>query len=108
MLQVRQARVHRVAGADAAQAAQREVVVEDERLLGVVEALDVLARLGVVGAAVDVLHHVQVLGDVLNAQWAKSGFFVQWVYWVYLFSQNTRPLCAHCAMLQCFSRYKPP
>ena len=27
------------------------------------------------------------------AQWAKSGFFVQWVYWVYLFSQNTRPLC---------------
>ena len=28
-----------------------------------------------------------------NAQWAKSGFFVQWVYWVYLFSQNTRPLC---------------
>ena len=28
-----------------------------------------------------------------TAQWAKSGFFVQWVYWVYLFSQNTRPLC---------------
>ena len=28
-----------------------------------------------------------------HAQWAKSGFFVQWVYWVYLFSQNTRPLC---------------
>ena len=28
-----------------------------------------------------------------NAQWAKSGFFVQWVYWVYLSSQNTRPLC---------------
>ena len=27
------------------------------------------------------------------AQWAKSGFFVQWVYWVYLSSQNTRPLC---------------
>ena len=27
-----------------------------------------------------------------NAQWAKSGFFVQWVYWVYLFSQNTLPL----------------
>ena len=50
MLQVRQARVHRVAGADAAQAAQREVVVEDERLLGVVEALDVLTGLCVVGA----------------------------------------------------------
>ena len=28
-----------------------------------------------------------------NAQWAKSGFFVQWVYCVYLSSQNTRPLC---------------
>ena len=28
-----------------------------------------------------------------NAQWAKSGFFVQWVYWVYLSSKNTRPLC---------------
>ena len=28
-----------------------------------------------------------------SAQWAKSGFFVQWVYWVYLSSQNTRPLC---------------
>ena len=28
-----------------------------------------------------------------TAQWAKSGFFVQWVYWVYLSSQNTRPLC---------------
>ena len=28
-----------------------------------------------------------------NAQWAKSGFFVQWVYWVYLSSQNTCPLC---------------
>ena len=66
MLQVRQARVHRVAGADPAQAAQREVVVKDQRLLGVVEALDVLAGLGVVGAAVHVLHHVQVLGDVLE------------------------------------------
>ena len=47
-------------------------------------------------------------GMETNAQWAKSGFFVQWVYWVYLFSQNTRPLCAHCAMLQCMTRYKPP
>ena len=28
-----------------------------------------------------------------NAQWAKSGFFVQWVYWMCLFSQNTCPLC---------------
>ena len=34
------------------------------------------------------------------AQWANSGFFVQWVYWVYLFSQNTRSL--HCApTVQC-------
>ena len=35
-------------------------------------------------------------GECFNcdiAQWAKSGFFVQLVYWVYLFSQNTRPLC---------------
>ena len=31
--------------------------------------------------------------QVDTAQWAKSGFFVQWVYWVYLSSQNTRPLC---------------
>ena len=30
--------------------------------------------------------------QLVTAQWAKSGFFVQWVYWVYLFSQNTRPL----------------
>ena len=35
----------------------------------------------------------QCLGTLHIAQWAKSGFFVQWVYWVYLFSQNTRPLC---------------
>ena len=28
-----------------------------------------------------------------SAQWAKSGVFVQRVYWVYLFSQNTCPLC---------------
>ena len=28
-----------------------------------------------------------------SAQWAKPGFFVQWVYWVYSFSQNTLPLC---------------
>ena len=34
-------------------------------------------------------------------QWANSGFFVQWVY---LFSQNSHPLCTHCAMLQCMSK----
>ena len=45
---------------------------------------------------------------MIIAQWANSCFFVQWVFWVYLFCQNTRPLCAHCAMLQCMSRYKPP
>ena len=50
-----------------------------------------------------------VLYQCSIAQWAKSGFFVQWVYWVYLLSQNSCPLCAHCAMLQCMSRYnKPP
>ena len=37
---------------------------------------------------------INILHDNCSiAQWAKSGFFVQWVYWVYLFSQNTRPLC---------------
>ena len=36
-------------------------------------------------------------------QWANSGFFVQWVY---LFSQNSHPLCTHCAMLQCWCMSK--
>ena len=43
---------------------------------------------------------LEELGFILisTAQWAKSGFFVQWVYWVYLFSQNI----AHCApTVQC-------
>ena len=50
MLQVGQPRVHREAGADPAQAAKGEVVVEDQSLLRVVETFDVLARLGVVSA----------------------------------------------------------
>ena len=53
MLQVTQARVHREAGADSAQAAQGEVVMEDQSLLWVVETLDVLAGLGVVSAPVN-------------------------------------------------------
>ena len=40
--------------------------MKDQHLLGVVEALDSMAGFAVVGAAVDVLHHVQVLGDVLE------------------------------------------
>ena len=40
-----------------------------------------------------VMQYVMTSDDCCIAQWAKSGFFVQWVYWVYLFSQNTRPLC---------------
>ena len=45
-----------------------------------------------VGRSRDVLCQV-LLVKVGNAQWAKSGLFVQWVYWVYLFRQNTRPQC---------------
>ena len=66
MLQVAQACVHRVRGAHPAQTAEREVVVQDQRLLGVVEALDVLAGLGVVGTSVDVLHHVKILRNVFE------------------------------------------
>ena len=40
-----------------------------------------------------VFQYYLYLKKVNTAQWAKSGFFVQWVYWVYLSSQNTRPLC---------------
>ena len=49
-LNLRHGGVDGVGGADAAEAAEGEVVVQDEDLLGVVEALDVLAGLGVVGA----------------------------------------------------------
>ena len=41
------------------------------------EALDSMAGFAVVGAAVDVLQHVQVLGDVLNAMWASSISFMK-------------------------------
>ena len=50
MLQVGQTRVHREAGANSAQAAKGEVIVEDQSLLRVVETFDVLARLCVVSA----------------------------------------------------------
>ena len=33
-----------------------------------------------------------------NAQLANLAIFVQWVYWVYVFCQNTCPKWAHCAM----------
>ena len=49
-LDLRHGGVDWVGGADTAEAAEREVVVQDEHLLRVVEALDVLAGLGVVGA----------------------------------------------------------
>ena len=40
------------------------MVVQQQHLLWVVEALDVVPGLGVVVAPVDVLHHVEVVGDV--------------------------------------------
>ena len=40
------------------------MIVQQQHLLGVMEALDVVTRLGVVVAPVDVLHHVEVVGDV--------------------------------------------
>lgn len=46
--------------ARAAETRQREVIVQRQDLLHVVETLDVLVRLRVVGAAVDVLQHVHV------------------------------------------------
>ena len=63
MLQMAEADVDGVGGADTAQAAQREVVVQDQGLLRVVEALHVLTGLRVVGAPVHVLEHVQVGRD---------------------------------------------
>lgn len=60
VLQVRVRRVDGVRCTPLAEARQREVVVQRERALRVVEALDVLVRLGVVLAAVHVLQHVHV------------------------------------------------
>ena len=45
------------------------MVVENEGLLRVMEALDILTRLGVVGTSVHMLHHVQVGGDVREMFW---------------------------------------
>lgn len=50
--------------APAAQTRQREVIVQRQNLLNVVEALDVLIRFRVIIAAVDVLQHVHVARDV--------------------------------------------
>ena len=48
--------------------------------------------------------HSQIFGDMEAGhitQWANLAIFVQWVYWVYLFCQNT-------CTVQCMSRYKCP
>ena len=52
MLQVPQGGVHGVGFADPAKTPQGEVVVEDEDFLRVVEALDILTRLGIVSTSV--------------------------------------------------------
>ena len=54
---------------DTSKATKREVVVEYECFLWVVEALDVLTRFGVVGTSVDMLHHMQVVGNVRKVVW---------------------------------------
>ena len=43
---------------------------------------------------------ILVSGDrhCYTAQLANLAIFVQWVYWVYVFCQNTCPKWAHCAM----------
>ena len=66
MLQVCQGGIHRIRGTDTPQAPQGKVVVEYEGLLRVVEALDVLTRLGVIGTSVHMLHHVQVWRNVFE------------------------------------------
>jgi len=59
--------------AGAAEARQREVVVEGQHSLGVVEALDVRARLGVVPGALYVLEHVHVRGDSFVVRGSRAG-----------------------------------
>jgi hypothetical protein len=56
----------RVGGAATAEARQREVVVQGQHLLRVVETLDVLAGFGEVFGAIHVLQHVHVPGDLLE------------------------------------------
>ena len=48
MLQLSRVSFHRVAGADSTETAQGEMVVKDQHFCGVVEALDILARLRVI------------------------------------------------------------
>lgn len=64
VLQVRVLGVDGVGGAAAAEAREREVVVQREDAARVVEALDVLAGLGVVARAVHVLQHVHIVRDL--------------------------------------------
>ena len=77
-----------------------------------VEGLNTTARAQLVVAAHPLPYYNDVVWTVLgdtgpvqvgggdSAQRTKSGFFVQWVYWVYLFYQNTHPQCAHCALYE--------
>lgn len=67
MLKLTHVGADRVRGAHAAQTAQREVIVQDEHFFRIVEALDVLTRFGVISASVDVLHHMKVRRDLLEA-----------------------------------------
>lgn len=60
MLQLRVLGLDGVASAAGAQTGQREVVVQSDHPFRVVEALDVLVRLGEVLRAVHVLQHVHV------------------------------------------------
>ena len=60
VLELAQGGLHWVGDADPAQAGQGEMVVEEEDLVRIEEALDVETVLGVVGTSVDVLHYMKV------------------------------------------------
>lgn len=60
VLELRVFGLDRIAGASCAEAREREVVVQSDHALRVVEALDVLVRLREVLRAVDVLQHMHV------------------------------------------------
>lgn len=66
MLELRVSRFDRVRSANRPEAAQREVIMQGQNFLCVVEALDVLVGLREVLRAIDVLQHVHVLRDVLD------------------------------------------
>ena len=64
MLQVSRFGLDWIRSAAAAQTGQREVIVQRQYLLNVVETLDILVGFRVIVAAVDVLEHVHVARDV--------------------------------------------